>query len=322
MPRTKIRTPEMTDNILLNSDTYFDYLDRLKKIALSIFEWQNLPSSMDARYLENILYYDGQAAIFFDEELGFINTRAAGAGYLNIYGIPTEFNCFSFSYHKNRKLYSGLNQDLDNTGADGEMVLVMNTNNFRGIPTAHTVELYALRLAEAQRTCDVNIKAMRTPVLILTDEKQRRTLEATYQQYNENKPVIYGDKNIMTTDAIKVMKTDAPFVALNVKEYMREIWNEALTFLGIANLQEKRERLVESEVSSNNELVNLNLQSYLAPRKQACKEFNRKYGTNIDVKVRSDLHNIIKQAESIVSEYQDTLEVEDATTDLGEGIDG
>lgn len=53
------------------------------------------------------------------------------------------------------------------------------------------MELFALRLYEAERTADVNIKAQKTPVLLLMDEKQRLTMENIYSQYEGNKPVIF-----------------------------------------------------------------------------------------------------------------------------------
>ena len=130
-----------------------------------------------------------------------------------------------------------------------------------------------------------------------------------YAQYEGNAPVIYGDKNLLDVNALKVLKTDAPFIANDIRLYMKEIWNDFLTFLGISNLDEKRERLISTEADSNNELINMNMQSYLIPRKQACKEFNDKFGLTgtskaIDVKLRSDLYNILKENESIVSDYE------------------
>ena len=51
----------------------------------------------------------------------------------------------------------------------------------------------------------------------------------------------------------------------------------------------------------------MNLQSYLVPRKEACKLFNEKFGLTgdkaIDVRVRSDLFNLIKQNESVINDY-------------------
>ena len=77
---------------------------------------------------------------------------------------------------------------------------------------------------------------------------------------------------------------------------------------------DKKERLITDEANSNNELINLNLQSYLAPRQLACKQFNEFFGfTNtekeISVRVRSDLHNIIKNMESIINDYNSTNNV-------------
>ena len=69
------------------------------------------------------------------------------------------------------------------------------------------------------------------------------------------------------------------------------------------NLSEKKERLITNEINSNNELINLNLQSYLVPRQKAAEQFNKLFGTNVEVKVRSDLYNIIKQQESVVADY-------------------
>lgn len=296
---------ECRDAMIENVATYDDYFNRLMKIATSLFEWQNLPNSMNARWLELCLFFKGQAALLYDEEYGFINTEATDGGYINIYHLPTEIECVGNQYHKKRMLYSGFNE---NTPKEEECILVMN-NDF-GVPTASTIRLFASRLAEAQRTADVNIKAQRTPVLIVTDEKQRLTMKNMYEQYDGNTPAIFGDKNAITPDALKAIKTDAPFLAEKIMEYKREIWNEALSFLGISNLAEKKERLISSEVDSNNELINLNLQSYLAPRKRACEQFNEKFGENIDVKVRSDLYNIIKQAESITDDYREMLKVE------------
>lgn len=305
------------DAVLLNNDTYIDYLERMKKICLSMFEWINLPSSMNARFIEMCLYYNGQAALLYDDMYGYINTMASDGGYINIYGLPTEVICYSYRFNQKRKLYT---VDTGSEKAE-ECILVMN--NYERVPTCSSVSLFAYRLAEAQRTADVNIKAQRTPILITTDQKQNFTLKKMYEEYDGNTPAIFADKNLITPDALKAIKTDAPFIAQNIMDYKREIWNEFLTFMGVSNLSEKRERMISSEVDSNNELVNLNLQALLTPRKEACKQFNEKYGLMgekaIDVKVRSDLYNLIKQFESVTDDYREEKRTEEL---IEEGLDG
>lgn len=303
-PRKKAINDSFEDAMLLNSQTYVDYLERMKKICLSMFEWVNLPDTMNSRFLEMCLYYKGQAALLYDEDYGFINTQAADSGYINIYGLPTKINCFSYSYNKMRELYiSGTNLP-----AEEECILVMN--NYQRVPTASTITLFAERLAEAQRAADINIKAQKTPLLLLTDKNQELTLRNMYAQYDGNAPVIFGDRNVLATNPIDSINTNAEFVANDIREYIQGIWNDFLCFVGINNLSEKKERLITTEANTNNELVNLNMQSYLIPRKQACKEFNDKFGLTgtekaIDVKLRSDLYNIIKENESIVKDYEE-----------------
>lgn len=297
------------DAILMNDQTYIDYLERMKKICLSMFEWENLPTSMNARFIEMCLYYNGQAALLYDDDYGYINTMAADGGYINIYGLPTELNCYSYRFNQRRSLY------MTDTGEEKGKECILVMNNYERIPTAATTTLFATRLAEAQRTADVNIKAQRTPILLTTDQKQLFTLKKMYEEYDGNTPAIFADKNVITPDALKAIKTDAPFIGREIMEYKREIWNEFLTFMGISNLSEKRERMVSNEIDSNNELVNLNLQALLIPRKEACRQFNEKYGLMgdkaIDVKVRSDLYNIVKQFESVTDAYREQTRQEE-----------
>lgn len=305
------------DAILMNNQTYIDYLERMKKICLSLFEWENLPPSMNARFLEMCLYYNGQGALLYDDDYGYINTMASDGGYINIYGLPTEVTCYSYRFNQRRSLY------MTDTGEEKGKECILVMNNYERIPTQVMCTLFAYRLAEAQRTADVNIKAQRTPVLITTDQKQYFTLKKMYEEYDGNTPAIFADKNVISPDALKALKTDAPFIVNDIMDYKREIWNEFLTTLGISNLSEKRERLISNEVDSNNELVNLNLQSQLIPRKEACKQFNEKYGLMgekaINVKVRSDLYNLVKEFESVTADYNEVKRTEET---IERGVDG
>lgn len=315
MRRPPVTTSRMfKDNALVNDATYFDYLERIKKIALSRFEWVNLPSGMDPRWLERCLYYKGQAAMLYDESFGgFINTSATAAGQINIYGIPVRLNCYSYGYQSTRSTYTHGNMTQKQ---DQGAILVMD--NWERVPAANTIELFALRLYEAERATDTNIKNSKFPLMVLTDDKQRLTMVNMYRQLSGNEPVIFGDKNAGLEDSVKVLKTDSPYIADKLMEYKKQIWNEALLFLGINTIDvEKKERLIAAESSTNNEVTNLNLMSCLAPRKEAAKLFNEKFGltgtdAEIDVRVRSDLYNIIKEQDSVISDY--------AVTDLGEGV--
>jgi len=263
----------------LNMAVFSDYYKRLRLLALSLFEWENLPESMNERFLEQCLYWYGKAAIVSDENLGIINTKCTPSESLNIYGEATEYHCYSTGYDADFPL--------------DDMVYVRN--NLEALPTDATIQLFAQRLYEAERTIDVNIKAQKTPVIILCDEKQRLTMKNIYMKYDGNEPVIYGKKGL-DIDDIKVLRTDAPFVADKLEEYKRNVWSEALSFLGINNVMtEKKERLLTGEVDANNQMIDLSAQTMLLTRELAAEKFNRLWpGRDISVRQRS-YQEIIKR---------------------------
>ena len=307
----------MQEAVWLNDQTYLDYKSRLKKIATSIFEWKNLPDSMDSEYIEYCLYALGQCAFLWTDKYGFINTKATISGNLNLYGLPTALNCYSYgSVQYTRKVYYGGEGDKKNT----ECILVKNTQDRNPTPTVATLELFAYRLYQAERTADVNVQNAKRSRLILTSENQRLTMENMFRQYDSNLPYIFGDSENFKSGGVESIDISSAFIGSDIMKYKKEIWNEALTFLGCDNFSEKKERLISDEVGTNNEVINLNLMSFLAPRQKACEQFNKKYGMNIEVKVRSDLDNIIKTyASSIAEDYKEEI-MKDEAKEMTEGV--
>jgi len=176
-------------------------------------------------WLEKCLFFQGQAGLLFDKEYGYINTNVSSSGTLNIYGLPTKLNCYSFDFRTERNIYTGLQGEKDDS-------VILVQNDWFCVPTANDLALFAYKLYECDRTCDVNIKAQKTPVLLLCDETQRLMLLNLYKQYDGNQPFIFGDKNIFSDfEGIKAIKTDAPFISDKVSTYKKSILNEALTYL-------------------------------------------------------------------------------------------
>lgn len=306
----KIKRNAFTNSAYLNNMTYLDYLNRLRRIALARFKWKNLPDTMNERKLEKDLFEKGIAAILKDEKRGIINTGAASSGMVDIYGIPTKINCFSYNFQDVRNTY------LYDIGKPvlNQAILVMN--DWDMTPTYSSLELFAWRLYNCDRIIDININAQKTPVVIIADDTSRLTMENLMLKYDGNQPFIFGDKNNFDLNNIKALNTSAPFVADKVQKQKKEIWNEALTYLGINNMSiDKKERAIIDEVNENNELINLNLQSFMIPRMEACEKINTLFkleGDNkVSIELRSDLANVIKKESSIVNDYNITEGDED-----------
>lgn len=264
---------QLNEEIFLNSWTTIDYLNRLKEYALNMFEWINLPKTVDPRFIELVLFEEGKINFFEDKLIGFLALRVNESGKQNVYN---EFD----------KKYIYANNGFSRVRNLRNSVTIYN--NYLRTPTYTTVNLYAIRLARVTRAIDLNIEAQKTPVLITCPENQKLSLKNVYEQYKGNAPVIYTDSEF-NLDSIKVLKTDAPFVVDKLTLYKHDIWNEVMTFLGVNNSnQDKKERLVANEVDANDEQIEQARFNMLDARKDACKKINDMFGLNIDVKFRND----------------------------------
>ena len=252
-----------------------EYYHRLSLMAKNVFEWVNLPPTCSARYLEWCLFEFGRAVFVNSKDRGILSVQATPNGQLNVYNEPISI------------LAQGMNGYHEIFDFD-KVVYVRNNDEERA--TDITVRFYAAKLYEIDRTIDVNIRAQKTPITILCDEKERLSYENAMKQYDGNEPFIMGQKNGFSLEAIKAIRTDAPFVADKLFNLKQSVWSEAMTCLGIDNTSiTKKERLVTDEVESNDEQIFLNAELMLQTRKMACKKFNELFNpkTPLDVRFRS-----------------------------------
>ena len=257
----------------LNSQTYQQYYNRLMELAIAMFDWKNVPDTIDVRFLELTLFAEGKAVFFKDEELGYLGLQCLINGPLNPYRIPIRRRAFAIN---------GYNKELD----DKDSVLIYN--NLIHTNSMLDVEMFARRLYNLDRAIDVNANAQKTPVLIQCEDSQRLTMKNLYKQYEGNEPFIFGTDDLRT-EPLKVVKTDAPYVADKLYQLKAQLWNEALTYLGISNTNiVKKERLISDEVSRNMGGIIASRYSRLESRRTACDKINKMFGLNMWVDFRED----------------------------------
>ena len=117
-------------------------------------------------------------------------------------------------------------------------------------------------------------------------------------------PVIYGNKRFDLSNKLNVLRTDAPFIVDKLEEHKHNLWNDCMTFLGINNANtSKKERLITSEVESNDQLINYYLNCFYKTRKIAADKINEKYGLNIKVELNKDVLELLAETrEPLVKE--------------------
>ena len=261
-----------------------------------MFDWKNLPSTIDARFLELALFNDGMAVFFKDEVMGYLGLQVMIGGALNVYRIPITRTAFA---------QNGYQMKLDPSNS------VIIFNNMLHTNSLLDVQEMSKRLYEIQRTIDVNVIQQKTPKIITCTENQRLVMKNLYAQYMGNEPFIFGDKNL-DLSGIKTLDTASPYVADKLYELKTQYWNEALTYLGISNVNTvKKERMITDEVQRNLGGTIASRYSRLFMRQQACEQINEMFGLNISVDYREDMQVL------------DTYDADEAKfsneTDVGKG---
>jgi len=256
------------------------YMRILTEFATNRFKWKNLPDEIDRRFVEYELFRHALVVFFHDDKdfNRYFALRGSGVGKWNMYDNPVTFNAIGNTMI-NRKLQAGT-----------ECVPIW-ANTVR-VPDWDLVLLQATKLAEIERTIEINLMAMRKPFMFAVEDTERLTFTNLWRQVQEGEPVIFGTQLLGDSLENKVkmfdMKIDKDLV-INLQLAKAKIWNETMTFLGINNSnQDKRERLVSDEVGANDQQVSAARNSAMGARKYAVEQINAKYGLSVEVEWNED----------------------------------
>jgi hypothetical protein len=259
--------PQMNDQVL----TEQMYLQTLTELCVNRFHWEGLPKEIDKRFIELQLHQYG-LVLFFHETEKYNRYFALGGtamGEINMYNNPTQFMAIG-----NSMIQKELNAR--------ECVPIW-ANSMR-IPQWRALQIYARKLAKIDRTIDITVDNLRYTRLVTGNANQRQSLVNIMRQVDEGKPLVYTTPNF---DPASIQALDLavhPDVLPKLMDARNSLWNQAMGFLGINNAnQDKRERLVASEVSANDEQVLAVRKSNLNARQYAAEQINDMFGLDISV---------------------------------------
>lgn len=275
------------ENIVMNQNTYWMYLWRLMDLAMSVFQWENLPKGVDPRMLEMWLLQNGFCVFFYDEDLKYsdLSEHNAPEGYAVLQAmINGRWDMYNYPMERRAYSVNGINVQLNEENS------VLIFNDYLRVPMFPTLQLYAQRLAEIDRTIDINVMNQKTPKIVRCSDKQRLTFKNLMMQAQGNVYWIFADKNVDLKD-VDVLDVSAPYVGNELQILKHQYWNEALTYLGVENVTtEKKERLIQNEVMSNMGDVEAQRFTRLNARKMACEQINELFGLDVKCEFRSGIY--------------------------------
>ncbi len=244
------------------------YYHLLKQLAVSRFSWQGLPPGIDERFIELRLFENGgMPLIFFYDRirLRYMVTECSNMGFQNTYLNPTSYTPYGVDYS-----YRKLQPD--------ECVPIWD--NMLRTPLHDVMYLYATRLAAIDRAFDVNIDNSVWPQIVVTTETQKLTIENLLKQKNDGAPIVIAYDNLDNINqVVQNIPNSGEYIADKLLNAKAQVWNEAISFLGISNSNtEKKERLISDEVEAGAEKTDVFRLAFLKTRQQACDQINNMFG--------------------------------------------
>ena len=283
------RKPVINDNIERETVRLSKHYQML---ALNRYKWENLPNGIESRYIEQMLYDNGECALFDHPDLGLCVLRSSSRENLNIYGEPTKLTLTGFNEHRVVMI--------------DECVRILN--NDLALPTIQNILYYARRMAEIDDIIMQNLRQQRVPYLFATDSNNALSLKLLYEEMYQGNPAIFVDKEMLKGEPenIMVIPTTAPYLVDKLQIQKQEMERELLTFLGINNTLEKKERLLTDETNSNNQFIKMSSDIGFKMRQLACEQINNMFGLNVHViETQDEMQNEMKEGEEREPLYND-----------------
>lgn len=262
--------PYLDDEEKLTIETYRQIYYRLERLATSCLRYYRLPTEIEQMVIEYQLYHRGNSVFFYDDILERYLTLPISARYsFDEYGLPTEYEVMGWRDYRKRL-------NIDNS--------VIIYNDFQMLPTAQLMQIFASRLTNCLRVSDMHLEGQKIGNIVSVPMEQKRSVEE----------VIKKIKNfglwIITSPAQKDLYRDAQQLRVQdeyygdrIDEHYTFLWNQVLSYLGIASMAEKKSGVNRLETMVDASISEVNKNAILWPRKVAVNKINEMFDLDIDV---------------------------------------
>lgn len=272
----------------------------LTDMRLNLFKWENLPETWDPRFIETILFTQGLAIAYWDDDYNaLLAVRGSGAGYVNMVDNPVSFTVIgpgggerpkidtdpALFRNKTLSAYQPMVHKLMGDEYDAKRKCVPIWNNYTRTPDITIVNVYASRLAMIDRTLEINTKNARRNKVIKGSPNTQLSMVNFARSVDSGEELLQVTgpmEDMQFIEALDLGVTPDAYEKLGV--HRTRVWNECMIMLGIDSAnQEKKERMVAAEVSANDAQADAIRFKSLKARQDAVAQINHIFGTNIKI---------------------------------------
>lgn len=278
------------DCLLFNGRDY-EKLDRMQKIQVQLFiyifgvineqfKWEGLPDNIKPYNVEKVLNLYGQGVLFkYKGMYAFCN--AVNSANLNIYGEPVQVQPIAI----NGMSFDRVNVNTNiGDGKINKQDAVLIKNNLTSTPTYAMIKPLVEELAFIWESKGINAGLSRVKALVHANKNNASAIKQQLKSIVGSStmiPVVSEKTNILKE--IEKLDFNVEYVPEKYWEDFDKCFATLWGWLGITtNLsQDKKERLIVSEVESNDELTTISEDARLSFRKMGCEQANELFSLSM-----------------------------------------
>lgn len=268
-------------NIADCSDEYLRWAKDIINTKVSMFDYEGLPDGLTSEIVETALMFNNFLCLYKSESLGIVLCRYAFGGEFDMYWKPISVNLLTLS---------GKPIAFNVPYAD---IIPFRDNRMDIIPFI-TLSGYISKIIEQEKTLGILVKLVRFPTILTGSKEQMTMLKSLLKKNADCDGFTIADKGFK--DHIEQFPIQLPCKLDEAYELMDKYKSMALASMGIYSAKEKAERLISSEVSSQNDYTDFIYNGMTTEREAAIKEANRRWGTSMKLR-ESYVENIKDEQE-------------------------
>lgn len=252
-------------------DTDIRFIKDIVNTKMSLIRYEGLPKDLTSEILESALMFNSHLCFYYDEGLEkVVLCKWIPSAMFNIYWKPEKVDLIALSGRHLRTNYPY--EDI-----------VLVRDNIMDITPFVYVNEYIKKIHELEKTLFNVLKVAQLPLLISGSKNQAIVLKKLADKILNIEPFVIGDRmtDANTIQGFNIAVPIAPSEIYDLKEKYRA---ECLQALGIyGDPDQKKERLLNSEVESKQDFANFTYQGCLDERKRFVDECNKRWNTSIKI---------------------------------------
>lgn len=263
----------------------------MTEMAVNRFKWSGMPDSISVRFMELTMFYRALAVFYFDPQYNkFLALQGNPSGNYNFLNDPTAFFVTGNQFVGKTLRSTPYAMTVGGEVKSFEAECVPVWSNYLRIPDLDIVTIYASKIAEFDRTIEINGKTARRTKILVASDNQRLSMVNLNRQIDEGQGMIQLSNSALMEGITALDLGSDPDAIEKLSIVRSRLWSEAMGLLGINNAnQDKKERLVAAEVGANDEQIEAVKAVNLNARQEAAYKINKRYGLSVSVEYRADV---------------------------------